>query len=32
MDAFSQIEKVIRDKYEKPGTTRKATGDSSRAA
>jgi len=27
MDAFKQIEKVIRDKYEKPGTTRKATGD-----
>ncbi len=27
MDASSQIEKLIRDKYEKDGTTRKAIGD-----
>ena len=27
MDAFSQIEKLIRDKYEKDATTRKAIGD-----
>ncbi len=27
MDAYSQIEQVIRDKYEKAATTRKATGD-----
>jgi len=27
LDAFSQIEKLIRDKYAKTATTRKATGD-----
>jgi hypothetical protein len=27
LDAFSQIEKLIRDKYEKDATTRKAIGD-----
>ena len=27
MDAFSQIEKMIRDKYGKNATTRKAIGD-----
>lgn len=27
MDAYSQIEKLIRDKYAKAATTRKATGD-----